>query len=163
MHRVYWCTCGQKMRVPAERLGKTGTCAGCGMRINPTRQNTMRPEEGPPTPPPHPRKPKKHKPPESQSEPRQPAAPASKPPAQPKPEPSAQMPAEENPREDLRQQYDELEHEREALYRQLGILASTKRDLLEKDTEAQGLLIALDVCIEQIEAIKSTLRKEIEI
>ncbi len=38
--RVFWCTCGQKMRVPEERLGRSGRCVRCGKEITVTYANT---------------------------------------------------------------------------------------------------------------------------
>lgn len=40
MHRIYWCDCGQKMRVPAHLLGQTGACISCGRSITVTMANT---------------------------------------------------------------------------------------------------------------------------
>jgi hypothetical protein len=51
-YRVFWCTCGQKMRVPLKRLGRVGHCVHCRKEILPTLSNTTLPGEGPLTPPP---------------------------------------------------------------------------------------------------------------
>lgn len=51
-YRVFWCTCGQKMRVPLKRLGRVGHCVHCKKEILPTLNNTALPGEGPLTPPP---------------------------------------------------------------------------------------------------------------
>lgn len=40
MHRVYWCECGQKMRVPERLLGQSGACISCGRGITVTMANT---------------------------------------------------------------------------------------------------------------------------
>ena len=51
-YRVFWCVCGQKMRVSLQRLGRSGHCVKCRREITPTFDNTVLPGEGPPTPPP---------------------------------------------------------------------------------------------------------------
>ena len=50
MHRVYWCACGQKMRVPQHMFGQSGACISCGRTITPTLANTV--AEAPSEPPP---------------------------------------------------------------------------------------------------------------
>ncbi|HPO13644.1 MAG TPA: hypothetical protein PLI09_09380 [Candidatus Hydrogenedentes bacterium] len=62
--RAYYCDCGQKMRVPEERLNRRGHCPRCGRIVTVTWDNTlpsnkMRPAQierhaKTPAPPPHP-------------------------------------------------------------------------------------------------------------
>ena len=41
MERVFYCECGQKMRVTPDMLGITGPCMRCGRTITPTEENTQ--------------------------------------------------------------------------------------------------------------------------
>ena len=46
--RIFYCECGQKMKVAEEMLGKSGKCVGCGRAITVTEANTE--SEGAPAP-----------------------------------------------------------------------------------------------------------------
>jgi hypothetical protein len=45
MQRVFWCACGQKMKVPPEYIGKAGRCVNCQRRVTLTENNTYPPDQ----------------------------------------------------------------------------------------------------------------------
>lgn len=149
-YRVYWCGCGQKMRVLLPKLGRTGRCVACGRRIKPTLENTVLPGEGPRTPPP------KAAPgvpagsseaashveidsdlPEAGSEKRS------------NEEEVASIPASSEPHA-VEEQLQRLRRKRKSLFLALGMLAYEQRVLLPPNHAIQSAIDAIETCNNRI-------------